>query len=86
MNMEIVSYILYIIVMIAVTLFVTILFIQTHKEIWNEMTPEIKEWFKTTRLGMWYNNKKNGVTILTDKEYCNILKSGNIRYIEVEND
>lgn len=64
------------------------IFIQSNKELWNEFgrdaTNDIKNRFKTTRLGMWITNKKNGVTILTDREYDNLLKSGKIRNIEVE--
>lgn len=84
--MNTILYILYIIVMAVITLVVTSIFIQTGRDLWKEMKPELQDWFKTTRLGMWYNNKKNGVTILSDKEYRNLLKSGSIRFVEVEKD
>ena len=84
--MNTILYILYIIVMAVITLVVTSIFIHTGRDLWKETKPELQDWFKTTRLGMWYNNKKNGVTILSDKEYCNLLKSGSIRFVEVETD
>ena len=82
--MNTILYILYIIVMAVITLVITSIFIQTSRDLWKEMKPELQDWFKTTRLCMWYNNKKNGVTILSDKKYCNLLKSGNIIYINKE--
>lgn len=84
--MNTILYILYIIVMAVITLVVTSIFIQTSRDLWKETKPELQDWFKTTRLGMWYNNKKNGVTILSDREYSNLLKSGSIRFVEVEKD
>ncbi len=86
--METVRTIFYAIGMIAAIIFVLNLFIQTNKELWDEVgkdtVAEIKDWFKTTSLGMWYSNKKNGIKILSDKEYENLLKEGKIFPIDIE--
>ena len=60
-----------------------IIFIQTNVELWNEigkdfwndMKSNITDWFNDTKMGMWYKNKKNRVTILSDREYQKLLKS-----------
>lgn len=76
------------IIMLFIGVIVVSIFIQANKELWNEIgkdaTNDIKDWFKTTRLGMWFINKRNGVTILSDREYDNLLKSGKIKFIDVE--
>lgn len=41
----------------------------------------MKTWFKSTSLGMWLSNKRNGITILSDKEYMDIIKAGGIRTV-----
>lgn len=84
--MNTILYILYIIVMAAITLVVTSIFIQTSKELWNEMKPEIRDWFKTTKFGMWYANKKNGVEFISEREYEILHNSGKIKFIEIETD
>ena len=57
------------------------IFIETFQEAKKEFGPEIKDWFKHTKLGMWYTNKKNGVTILSEREYNKILKSGKVKMV-----
>jgi hypothetical protein len=59
-------------------------FVESFKEARKEFGPELKEWFKGTKLGMWYTNKKNGVTVLSDRQYRKLLKSGEIKSIEIE--
>ena len=59
-------------------------FVESFKEVRKEFEPELKEWFKGTKLGMWYANKKNGVTVLSDRQYIKLLKSGKIKSIEIE--
>ena len=59
-------------------------FVESFKEVRKEFEPELKEWFKGTKLGMWYANKKNGVTVLSDRQYRKLLKSGKIKSIEIE--
>lgn len=59
-------------------------FVESFKEVRKEYEPELKEWFKNTKLGMWYTNKKNGVTVLSDRKYRKLLKSGKIKSIEIE--
>ena len=86
--METVRTIFYAIAMIAAIIFILGLFIQTSNELWKEVgkdaLAEIKDWFRSTSLGMWYSNKKNGVEILSDKEYENLLKEGKIFPIDIE--
>ena len=82
--MNTVSTILYVAVMLVLGLFVLGIFIQTNKELWDVMKSDVIRWFKSTRMGMNYYNRKNGVKVLTEREYCNILKSGKVIYIEKE--
>ena len=86
--METVRTIFYAIAMIAAIIFILGLFIQTSNELWEEVgkdaLEEIKDWFRSTSLGMWYSNKKNGVEILSDKEYENLLKEGKLFPIDIE--
>ena len=64
-----------------------IIFIQTNVELWNEVGKEVwgdmkstvTNWFNDTKMGMWYKNKKNKVEILSDWEYKNLMKSGQIK-------
>jgi len=76
------------IMMLFIGVIVVMIFIQSNKELWNEIgkdiTNDIKNRFKATRLGMWIINKRNGVTILSDREYDNLLKSGKIKFIDIE--
>lgn len=44
----------------------------------------ISKWYKGTRLFMWSNNRKNGVTILSEKEYRRLLEEGKIKYVVIE--
>lgn len=60
-------------------IFVIMIFIQTSFDLFNEMKSEIQDWFKTTKVGMWYNNKKNKVKVLTDAEYVQMMMSGKIK-------
>lgn len=63
------------------------IFIQTNVELWNEVGKEawddmkssVINWFNDTKMGMWYKNKKNKVEILSDREYKNLMKSGQIK-------
>ena len=59
------------------------IFIQTSRELWESFKEDYGDWFKTTRIGMWYNNRKNGVTILTDKEYAKLCTTRKIVDIDV---
>jgi len=67
-------------------LFAVALFIQTNRELWENFKEDYGDWFKSTRIGMWFNNRKNGVTILTDDEYENLQMTGKIIPIEVVED
>ena len=82
--MNTISTILYVAVMLVLGLFVLGIFIQTNKELWGVMKSDVIRWFKSTRMGMNYYNRKNGVKILSDREFDNILKSGNVIYVNVE--
>ena len=70
------------------------IFIQTNVELWNEvgkdfwndMKSNITDWFNDTKMGMWYKNKKNKVEILSDWEYKNLMKSGQIKNIIIVED
>ena len=62
-------------------------FIQIIVELWNEVGKDfwknikstIINWFNDTEIGMWYTNKKNKVEIISEWEYKNLLKSGQIK-------
>lgn len=86
--METIRTIFYVIVMLSVVIFALGIFIQANKELWEEVGKDafaaFKDWFKSTSFGMWYNNKKNNVEILSDKEYENLLNKGKIFPIIVE--
>ena len=82
--MNTISTILYVAVMLVLGLFVLGIFIQTNKELWGVMKSDVICWFKSTRMGMNYYNRKNGVKILSDREFDNILKSGKVIYVNVE--
>ena len=60
-----------------------IIFIQTNVELWNEVGKdfwnEMKYKFNDTKVGMWYTNKKNKVEIISEWEYKNLLRSGQIK-------
>ena len=60
-----------------------IIFIQTNVELWNEVGKdlwnEMKHKFNSTKVGMWYKNRKNGVEILSDRKYKYLVKSGQIK-------
>lgn len=83
-TMNTISTILYVAVMLVLGLFVLGIFIQTNKELWGVMKSDVIRWFKSTRMGMNYYNRKNGVKILSDREFDNILKSGKVIYVNVE--
>ena len=55
------------------------IFIQSTVELRREMKPEIQDWFKTTKLGMWYSNRKNKVKVLSDLEYNQMMMSGKVK-------
>lgn len=70
------------------------IFIQTNVELWNEVGKEtwddmkssVINWFNDTKMGMWYKNKKNKVEILSEWEYKNLMKSGQIKNIIIVED
>ena len=82
--------ILYFIIVLA--LFVSVvLFIKINDVLFDEYASErksikesISKWYKGTRLFMWSNNRKNGVTILSEKEYHRLLEEGKIKYVVIE--
>lgn len=82
--MNTVSTILYVIVMIVTAIFVFGIFVQSNKEMWENFKEDYTPWFKNTKVGMWYYNRKNGVKVLTERQYCNIPKSGKVIYINKE--
>lgn len=55
------------------------IFIQSYVDLWKEMKPEIQDWFKSTRIGMWHSNRKNKVKILSKKEYSSMVMNGKIK-------
>lgn len=85
--MNAISTILYVVAMLAFGLLVLGIFIQTNVELWNEVGKEVWgdmkstfiNWFNGTKMSMWYKNKKNKVGILSDWEYENLMKLGQIK-------
>lgn len=85
--METIRTILYVVVELAFGLLALGIFIQTNVELWNEVGKEVWgdmkstviNWFNGTKMSMWYKNKKNKVEILSDWEYKNLMKSGQIK-------
>ena len=92
--MNTISTILYVVVMLVFTPLVLGIFIQTNvelwdevgKEVWGDMKSAVINWFNDTKMGMWYKNKKNKVEILSDWEYENLMKSGQIKNIIIVED
>ena len=82
--MNTISTILYVAVILVFGPFILGIFIQTNKELWGYMKSDVIDWFKTTRMGMNYYNRKNGFKILSEREFDNIPKSGKIIYINAE--
>ena len=76
--MDIITTIFTTILAIFIGIVALMIFIQSNVDLWKEMKPEIKSWFKGTRLEMWYNNRKNKVKVLSDMEYDQMMKSGKI--------
>lgn len=70
--------------MLVLGLFILRIFIQTSKELWDDMKSDVIRWFKTTTVGMNYYNRKNSVEVLSEVEYRNIPKSGKVIYINKE--
>lgn len=64
------------------------IFIQTNKELWEDsgkdLWGDVKSWYKNTRLYMWNKNRKNGVKILSEREYNRLLRNGQIKYVIIE--
>ena len=85
--MNTISTILYVVVMLVFGPLVLGIFIQSNVELWNEVGKEVWDdmkstvinWFNDTKMGMWYKNKKNKVELLSDWEYENLMKSGQIK-------
>ena len=92
--MNAISTILYVVVILVFGLFALGIFIQTNVELWNEvgkevwddMKSDVTNWFNDTKMSMWYKNKKNKVGILSDWEYENLMKSGQIKNIIIVGD
>ena len=92
--METIRTILYVVVELAFGLLALGIFIQTNVELWNEvgkevwddMKSDVTNWFNDTKMSMWYKNKKNKVGILSDWEYENLMKSGQIKNIIIVGD
>ena len=92
--METIRTILYVVVELAFGLLALGIFIQTNVELWNEVGKEVWgdmkstviNWFNGTKMSMWYKNKKNKVEILSDWEYKNLMKSGQIKNIIIVED
>ena len=92
--MNAISTILYVVVMLVFGPLVLGIFIQSNVELWNEVGKEVWDdmkstvinWFNDTKMGMWYKNKKNKVEILSDWEYKNLMKSGQIKNIIIVGD
>ena len=79
------------ITVICILMFVLALaiFVQVNAELWEEMGDDLKstvnDWYKSTRLYMWINNKKNKVTILSDRQYRILQRTGKLRdYIIID--
>ena len=74
--MSIISTIFMTIVVLFIGIITLAIFIQTNVELWNEVGKDLWDdftsWFKKTKIGMWYTNKKNGIEILS----LNILDEG----------
>ena len=67
--MKIIAALIYtVIAVIAYSIFIT-----AFKEVWNEIGryvwKDIKEWSHSTRLGAYIHNRKNGVKVLSEKEF-----------------
>lgn len=76
-------------------LLATLIFIQTNVELWEEtgkdmfsdMKSTVKDWYKNTRFHMWRTNRKNGVKILSDRQYRILQREGKLKgYIIVKED
>lgn len=85
--MSIISTISVTIVVIFIGIIALAIFIQTNVELWNEVGKDLWDdftgWFKKTKVGMWYNNRKNGIDILSDREYDRIVRTKGIKVIEI---
>ena len=92
--MNTISTILYVVVMLVFAPLVLGIFIQTNvelwdevgKEVWGDMKSTVINWFNGTKMSMWYKNKKNKVEILSEWEYKNLMKSGQIKNIIIVED
>lgn len=71
--------------LLAFVFFVAVgIFIQTSKEMWDNFLEDYGDWFKTTTVGMWYFNRKNGVSVISERKYRNLCATKNIVDIDVE--
>ena len=69
----------------AIIMLVSILiFIQAILDLWDKIGRDvfrsINDWFRRTDVGARMINLKNGITILTDDEYEEMLYGGQIKY------
>ena len=71
--------------LLAFVFFVAVgIFIQTSKEMWDNFLEDYGDWFKTTTVGMWYFNRKNGVSVISERKYRRLAAKKNIVNIDVE--
>ena len=92
--MNTISTILYVVVMLVFGPLILGIFIQSNVELWNEVGEEVWDdmkstvinWFNDTKISMMYKNKKNKVEIVSDWEYKNLMKSGQIKNIIIVED
>lgn len=49
------------------------------KNLWNDLKSNVSYYFYNTRLGMWYKNKQNGVTVLSERQYQRLIKKNNVK-------
>ena len=81
--MTTIGYIFIHLILAAVFCIAMVIFIQASGEFLKDAKEDIIRWFHSTKIGMNYFNKKNGVTILSEEEYNDLLMSGKIIPIEV---
>jgi len=79
------------IILITIFIFTLGIAVNCFIDLWREFADErkqmkksVKDWYKKTRLFMWSSNRKNGITIISEKEYNRMLKNGEIKYVVIE--
>lgn len=85
--MEIIKTIFHVIIELAFAWYVSLIFIQTSRDLWNEFGKEnlerIKSSLKSTRTAMWYRNRKNNFEVISEKKF-NKLVNKNFKAIVIE--